>query len=290
MAAIKAWAEYATTPATNHPFNKANYQKFRKYYISELNRLALGRGNEWKSGGVRLSEFFRRQKNKAMNFRKRSAENFRRAKQAAENAKRATAKAASLKALNAKQLFNSSRARVTAFGFRKAGNAVTERSKVLGEIEKLKTKAAALRQQSKALNAAGNAAAAAAAAAQANAAAAAATTLAASTSASGPNNNSNNENYFNAPENFEYTAEEMALTNTIQDTSINTNSTQFKNAVSRLRSLGFLFQNKNNPRIYKVRKNNSRMAKLVQQARAVGLPVTGNTRARQLWRTASTKI
>ena len=209
MAAIKAWAEYATTPATNHPFNKANYQKFRKYYISELNRLALGRGNEWKSGGVRLSEFFRRQKNKAMNFRKRSAENFRRAKQAAENAKRATAKAASLKALNAKQLFNSSRARATAFGFRKAGDARTERGIVQGKINAFRAKAESLRQQSKALNAAGSATQAAEAAAQANAAAAAAAALAASTSATRtvrlprpPNNNNSNEEFFNTAQNF----------------------------------------------------------------------------------------
>ena len=162
MATIKAWAEYATTPATNHPFNKANYQKFRKYYISELNRLALGRGDEWKSGGVRLSEFFRRQKNKAM---------------------------------------NSSRARATAFGFKKVGDARTERAIVQGKINAFKAKAESLRQQSKALNTAGNAAAAAAAAAQANAAAAQAAALAASTSATRPNNNSNEE-FFNTAQNF----------------------------------------------------------------------------------------
>lgn len=206
MLAIKAWAEYATTPATNHPFNKDNYKKFRKYYISELNRLALSRGNEWKSGGVRLSEFFRRQKNKAANFRKRSAENFRRAKQAAENAKRATAKAASLKALGAKQLFNNSRARVTASGFRKAANAATERARVQGKINAFKAKAATLRQQSQALNAAGNASTAAAIAAQANAAAAAAAALAASTSSTGtvrlPRPNNNNDEFFNTQTNF----------------------------------------------------------------------------------------
>ena len=130
MNAIRAWAAYATTPANGHPFNSGNYKKFRKYYISELNRLALGRGNEWKSGGVRFSEFFRRQKAKSENFLKRRAENLRRARQAAENAKRATARAAQLQALSAKQAFNRPRAALSAAKFRKAANATTERARI----------------------------------------------------------------------------------------------------------------------------------------------------------------
>jgi len=213
--AIKAWAAYATNPVNGNPFNASKYKEFRKYYISELNRLALGRGDEWKSTGVRLSEFFRRQKAKAQNFRKRSAENLRRARQAAENAKRATAKAASLKALGAKQLFNNPRARLTALKYRTAGNARTQRALVEGQIRNLKTQAATLRQQSKVLTSLGNAqgaaaanAKAAAANAQAQAAVAQLPTIVKAAAAfkkgSLTSHRVGNNEFYNAQENFNY--------------------------------------------------------------------------------------
>jgi hypothetical protein len=231
MKLIRDWAEYATTPAANHPFNKQNYKNFRKYYISELNRLAMNRGSEWKSTGVRLSEFVRRQKNKALNFSKRSAENLRRAKQAAENAKRATARAASLKASGAKQLFNNPLARLKAFTYRRTANATTERTRVEAKIQNLKAKAANLKQQSKVLTSLGNANGAAAANAEAAVAAEAAAaavaqlgTIVRATSAfakpllrsrplGNTGENTNNEEYFNALENFNYALLNTANTN-----------------------------------------------------------------------------
>jgi hypothetical protein len=231
MNAIKAWAAYATNPANGNPFNPTKYKEFRKYYISELNRLALGRGDEWKSRGVRFSEFFRRQKAKAQNFRKRSAENLRRAKEAAENAKRAASKAARLKALGTKQLFNNPRARLSAFKYRKTVDAATERARVEGKIRNLKAQAETLRQKSKVLTSLGNANGAAAANAEAAVAAEAAaaavaqlgTTLRAASAFAKPllrsrplgntGENTNNEEYFNALENFNYALLNTANTN-----------------------------------------------------------------------------
>lgn len=244
--AIKAWAAYATNPVNGNPFNASKYKEFRKYYISELNRLALGHGDEWKSTGVRLSEFFRRQKAKAQNFRKSSAENLRRARQAAENAKRATARAASLKALGAKQLFNNPRARLTALKYRTAGNARTQRALVEGEIAKLRAKAANLRQESKSLIRLGNAQAAAAANAEAAAANAQANELAENTSVfADPGefeiiNEANIERQISALK-ANLNANGRSQLNILQNPNINSKSTQFQEARKYFANKGYTF-------------------------------------------------
>lgn len=276
MKLIRDWAVYATTPTANHPFNKQSYKNFRKYYISELNRIAMNRGSEWKSMGVSWSEFIRRQKNKGFIFGKRSAENLRRAKQAKENAKRESEKASKLKALNRGKLFNNPLARLKAFTYRRPANAITERTRVEEEIEKLKAKAANLKQQSKVLTSLGNAQGAAAANAQAAAANAQAqaavaqlpTIVKASAAFKKPllrSHSLGNNEFYNAQENFNYALLNNAntagitLLNTVKN--IRTSESQRDQAKANLLRLhpGLIFLDK------KLVRRNTRAGGLVEE-------------------------
>lgn len=185
MEAIRAWAEYATTSVNGHLFNSKNYKNFRKYYISELNRLALGHGADWKGRGVGISEYLRKKKAQFENWRAQSKANKNLAKKARENANRASAKASELRKLQFKQKFNNPMARLRSKLFRKHGNAITEASNIQAKINALKAKAESEKAKANALTKLGQAQAAAGAAAQAQAAAAAANNLTAQLSVGG---------------------------------------------------------------------------------------------------------
>jgi len=111
MTKIKNWAIYSTNP---DKFNSNNYKNFRAYYISELNRIAQSKSEEWKSRGVRSRDYIRSQLAKAADFRARRKVNLAKAKKNLENAQRATARAYQLKMLSATGALNKPRARLVA--------------------------------------------------------------------------------------------------------------------------------------------------------------------------------
>ena len=158
MNRIKNWAKYSIN---TNKFSSNNYKKFRSYYISELNKIALQMNEGWKSRGVRSRNYIRSQLAKAADFRAKRKVNLAKAKRNLENAQRATARAYQLKMLSATGALNKPRARLIA-------SRLSDRQ-VKQRFNDEKRKIKEYRNKAAALTAIGNAQGAAGAAAQANA-------------------------------------------------------------------------------------------------------------------------
>jgi hypothetical protein len=158
MNRIKNWAKYSIN---TNKFSSNNYKKFRSYYISELNKIALQMDEGWKSRGVRSRNYIRSQLAKAADFRAKRKVNLAKAKRNLENAQRATARAYQLKMLSATGALNKPRARLIT-------SRLSDRQ-VKQRFNDEKRKIKEYRNKAAALTAMGNAQGAAGAAAQANA-------------------------------------------------------------------------------------------------------------------------
>ena len=158
MNRIKNWAKYSIN---TNKFSSNNYKKFRSYYISELNKIALQMNEGWKSRGVRSRNYIRSQLAKAADFRAKRKVNLAKAKRNLENAQRATARAYQLKMLSATGALNKPRARLIA-------SRLSDRQ-VKQRFNDEKRKIKEYRNKAAALTAMGNAQRAAEAVAQANA-------------------------------------------------------------------------------------------------------------------------